>query len=224
MSKAKYLENCISNNDLYAFYCEDKEDSRFQCFRLFPRLNSLLLSVNNFMSVCRDEKRWVINAVHAPSSHQHVTMEYPPKLPLSELRFNILIFARDNVLNKTNFYREWGFYTYVRELINAPEPIVRFLCKNYHFHNIPVGNEKTFENFGAIRDRFGSFFSTFYGGIVSLHLATFSLLLMLRTRGQVDIYKGFEIQLKQNHVNIECAPVESSWPINRRASISESAP
>lgn len=63
--------------------------------------------------------------------------------------------------------RNLGFYSFLRELFVGPEPVVRYLCKMYRVHNIPVGDHKTYENFGIIRDKYGSLFSSFFGGINS---------------------------------------------------------
>lgn len=52
----------------------------------------------------------------------------------------------------------------------------------YKVHNIPVGDHTTYENFGVIRDQYGSLFPTFFGGINSsfkkvfgMHTVTFLL-------------------------------------------------
>ena len=68
------------------------------------------------------------------------------------------------------FLREYGFHSYIRELFTAPEPVVRYFCKMNSIHNIPVGDQRVYDNFGVIRDRFGDIFNVFYGGSLILIL------------------------------------------------------
>lgn len=39
--------------------------------------------------------------------------------------------------------RKWGFTSYLRELIDAPDAVMAYLCKQYRVYDIPVGSEKT---------------------------------------------------------------------------------
>ncbi|XP_047519657.1 structural maintenance of chromosomes protein 5 isoform X1 [Pieris napi] len=43
-----------------------------------------------------------------------------------------------------------GFYTYMLDTISAPDAIVRYLCRNYSIHKIPIGDEHTFNNSGNV--------------------------------------------------------------------------
>ncbi|XP_075985981.1 structural maintenance of chromosomes 5 [Anticarsia gemmatalis] len=43
-----------------------------------------------------------------------------------------------------------GFYTYLVDTISAPDAIVRYLCKNYNIHRIPIGNDHTYKNSGKV--------------------------------------------------------------------------
>ena len=40
-------------------------------------------------------------------------------------------------------FRQYGFQMYLRELFVCPEAVMRYLCKNYHVHKIPVGTDYT---------------------------------------------------------------------------------
>ena len=64
----KYVENRLSYNDMIAFFCEDKND------------------MNNLLQVLREEKRLAVNAVHSPPSQEPVTIEYQPRMAISDLR------------------------------------------------------------------------------------------------------------------------------------------
>lgn len=40
-------------------------------------------------------------------------------------------------------YRRYGFFTYLREMFDAPDEVMSFLCQHYNVHNVPVGTEQT---------------------------------------------------------------------------------
>ncbi|XP_023577686.1 structural maintenance of chromosomes protein 5 isoform X2 [Octodon degus] len=76
-----------------------------------------------FLREVRDNKKLRVNAVIAPRiSHA----EKPPSRSLNELK-------------------QYGFFSYLRELFDAPEPVMSYLCFQYHIHEVPVGTEKTRE-------------------------------------------------------------------------------
>uniref|UniRef100_A0A8C6YIE8 Structural maintenance of chromosomes protein 5 n=1 Tax=Naja naja TaxID=35670 RepID=A0A8C6YIE8_NAJNA len=74
-----------------------------------------------FLKEMRDNNKLRVNAVCAPS--ESFAEKRPPK-PIEEL------------------YR-YGFYSYLRELFNAPLPVMNYLCYQYHIYEVPVGTEKT---------------------------------------------------------------------------------
>uniref|UniRef100_A0A1A8QLH6 Structural maintenance of chromosomes protein 5 n=1 Tax=Nothobranchius rachovii TaxID=451742 RepID=A0A1A8QLH6_9TELE len=39
--------------------------------------------------------------------------------------------------------RRFGFFTYLREMFNAPDEVMSYLCSQYKVHDVPVGNEQT---------------------------------------------------------------------------------
>ncbi|XP_052749522.1 structural maintenance of chromosomes protein 5 [Galleria mellonella] len=43
-----------------------------------------------------------------------------------------------------------GFYTYLIDTITAPDAIIRYLCKQYSIHRIPIGNDHTYKNSGKV--------------------------------------------------------------------------
>lgn len=53
--------------------------------------------------------------------------------------------------NKGLFARKHGFKSYLRELIDAPEAILVYLCVYYNIHKIPIGNEYTQDNIESIK-------------------------------------------------------------------------
>ena len=42
-----------------------------------------------------------------------------------------------------NISRKWGFVSYLRELIDGPDAVMAYLCKQYRIYDIPVGSERT---------------------------------------------------------------------------------
>ncbi|XP_037629733.1 structural maintenance of chromosomes protein 5 [Sebastes umbrosus] len=39
--------------------------------------------------------------------------------------------------------RRFGFFTYLREMFDAPDEVMSYLCHQYKVHDVPVGNEQT---------------------------------------------------------------------------------
>ncbi|XP_077004527.1 structural maintenance of chromosomes protein 5 isoform X2 [Tamandua tetradactyla] len=76
-----------------------------------------------FLKEVRDNKKLRVNAVIAPSS------SYADKAPSRSL----------------NELRQYGFFSYLRELFDAPDPVMSYLCCQYHIHEVPVGTERTRE-------------------------------------------------------------------------------
>lgn len=59
-----------------------------------------------------------------------------------------------------NQLRRYGFHSYLIDLIDAPAPILNALCRLYHIHIIPVGDDKTFEMTDDIPSDITNFFSS----------------------------------------------------------------
>lgn len=56
------------------------------------------------------------------------------------------------MLHRTDLYhslftcylcRRFGFFTYLREMFDAPDEVMSYLCQQYNVHNVPVGTEQT---------------------------------------------------------------------------------
>ncbi|XP_022837400.1 structural maintenance of chromosomes protein 5 [Spodoptera litura] len=52
-----------------------------------------------------------------------------------------------------------GFYAYIVDTITAPSAIVRYLCRNYGIHRVPIGNEHTYKNSGNVPAHINFFFT-----------------------------------------------------------------
>ncbi|XP_069633134.1 structural maintenance of chromosomes protein 5 isoform X2 [Haliaeetus albicilla] len=69
----------------------------------------------------RDHQKLRVNAVCAPAESHAESL---PSRPIEELH-------------------RYGFFSYLRELFDAPHPVMSYLCSQYHVHDVPVGTEKT---------------------------------------------------------------------------------
>ncbi|XP_067138662.1 structural maintenance of chromosomes protein 5-like [Centruroides vittatus] len=77
-----------------------------------------------FMDIVRDNLKYKISAVLAPSDPLE---SFVPSKPIE-------------------YYRKWGFHSYLKDLFTAPNAIMRYLCLMYKIHEIPVGNKYTQDN------------------------------------------------------------------------------
>ncbi|NWS61794.1 SMC5 protein, partial [Chunga burmeisteri] len=73
------------------------------------------------MFLMRDHQKLRVNAVCAPAESW---AERLPSRPIEELH-------------------RYGFFSYLRELFDAPHPVMSYLCSQYSVHDVPVGTEKT---------------------------------------------------------------------------------
>ncbi|NXK13972.1 SMC5 protein, partial [Herpetotheres cachinnans] len=73
------------------------------------------------MFLMRDHQKLRVNAVCAPAES---CAESLPSRPIEELH-------------------QYGFFSYLRELFDAPHPVMNYLCSQYRVHDVPVGTEKT---------------------------------------------------------------------------------
>ncbi|KAL8562706.1 hypothetical protein ACOMHN_011277 [Nucella lapillus] len=77
-----------------------------------------------FMRIMRDEQKLKVNAVKIPPQP---LSSFRPKEPIDRLR-------------------QYGFFSYMKELFQCPDPVMAYLCVLYNVHRIPVGNENARRN------------------------------------------------------------------------------
>ncbi|XP_025891610.1 structural maintenance of chromosomes protein 5 [Nothoprocta perdicaria] len=77
--------------------------------------------MERFLLEMRDHRKLKVNAVCAPAES---FAEAKPSRPIEELH-------------------RYGFFSYLRELFDAPRPVMSYLCFQYRVHDVPVGTEKT---------------------------------------------------------------------------------
>ncbi|KAL7847854.1 hypothetical protein AOLI_G00225720 [Acnodon oligacanthus] len=77
--------------------------------------------MEKFMTEVRDNRRLRVNSVIAPAES---CANRPPSRPIDSLK-------------------RFGFFSYLRELFDAPEEVMSYLCHQYKISDVPVGTEKT---------------------------------------------------------------------------------
>ncbi|XP_061873790.1 structural maintenance of chromosomes protein 5 isoform X2 [Colius striatus] len=77
--------------------------------------------METFLVEMRDHQKLRVNAVCAPAES---CAEKLPSRPINELD-------------------QYGFFSYLRELFDAPHPVMSYLCFQYRVHDVPVGTGKT---------------------------------------------------------------------------------
>ncbi|KAL6092464.1 hypothetical protein STEG23_022810 [Scotinomys teguina] len=112
---AKYVENHISSNDLRAFVFESQED--MEIFLREPIPDMLFHLKIRFVTL------------RVKSKCCYCSQDFIDKAPSRSL----------------NELKQYGFFSYLRELFDAPDPVMSYLCCQYHIHEVPVGTERTRE-------------------------------------------------------------------------------
>ncbi|XP_011620162.2 structural maintenance of chromosomes protein 5 isoform X1 [Takifugu rubripes] len=74
-----------------------------------------------FMSEVRDKMNLKVNSISAPEQSRSKAQ---PSQNIEDLR-------------------RFGFFTYLREMFDAPDEVMSYLCQQYNVHNVPVGTEQT---------------------------------------------------------------------------------
>ncbi|XP_032940710.1 structural maintenance of chromosomes protein 5 isoform X2 [Catharus ustulatus] len=101
----------------HAKYIENhisENDMRAFVFECQEDMETFLLEVH-------DHQKLRVNAVCAPAESYAGNL---PSRPIEELH-------------------RYGFYSYLRELFDAPPPVMNYLCYQYRVHDVPVGTQKT---------------------------------------------------------------------------------
>ncbi|MGH0128167.1 UNVERIFIED_CONTAM: hypothetical protein FKN15_002975, partial [Acipenser sinensis] len=122
---AKFIENHIPLNDLRAFVFQKQED-----MEIF--LKELLYSCSPFNPVLLDRlaifyDRYFFINLHPSSSVQDSIRDFI--ISWQDYSFSVCW--------------RYGFYSFLRELIDAPEEVMSYLCHQYRLNEVPVGTEKT---------------------------------------------------------------------------------
>ncbi|XP_056323069.1 structural maintenance of chromosomes protein 5 [Danio aesculapii] len=76
---------------------------------------------DKFMNEMRDTQRLRVNSIIAPTES---CSKRPPSRPIETLK-------------------PYGFISYLREMFDAPEEVMSYLCHQYRVNDVPIGTEKT---------------------------------------------------------------------------------
>ncbi|XP_041801701.1 structural maintenance of chromosomes protein 5 [Chelmon rostratus] len=77
--------------------------------------------MEKFMTEVRDKLNLKVNSISAP---EESWAKRPPSRNIESLR-------------------RFGFFSYLREMFDAPDEVMSYLCYQYGVHDVPVGNEQT---------------------------------------------------------------------------------
>lgn len=95
--------------------------------------------MNLLIQQVRTKQNLKINVLHSESGG-NLTNEFQPNVPIEQLT-------------------KYGLYSYLYSMFTAPDPIMKYLCKTYRVHNIPVGNAKTNQLYEKIPPQISMFYS-----------------------------------------------------------------
>lgn len=115
--------------------------------------------MNLFLTNIRRQNLKLVNCVCS----QPLNDSFKSTIPINRLRyykflaFIVLIFRTISI--NLNFFRQHGFSVYLVDTIRAPEAIVRYLCKTYRIHNIPIGDHHTYLHNDNVPSDITNFFS-----------------------------------------------------------------
>ncbi|XP_054253445.1 structural maintenance of chromosomes protein 5 [Indicator indicator] len=104
-------------NNRYAKYIENHISANDMSAFVFESQEDMEV----FLLEVRDHQKLRVSAVCAPAQSYAESL---PSRPIEELH-------------------RYGFFSYLRELFDAPHAVMSYLCYQYHVHDIPVGTEKT---------------------------------------------------------------------------------
>lgn len=85
------------------------------------------------------QNQWNCNVLHSGNDGMSI-QDFEPAIPIEHLR-------------------RFGFYSYLISLFTAPEPIMKYLCRMYNVHQVPVGTEVTNQMFKNVPKSIALFFS-----------------------------------------------------------------
>lgn len=106
--------------------------------------------MNLLLRTVRDQKGLNINALHSGPEHPPLS-SYKPNIAIEKLQ-------------------KFGLYAYCASLFTAPEAIMKYLCRMYSLHNIPIGDDSTYKKSQYVPAEIRCFFS---GKIFFLYLVIY---------------------------------------------------
>lgn len=93
--------------------------------------------MNEFLTIVREELKLQVNAVHSTATN---AVQFKPQAPIAEMR-------------------QLGGEIYLLDCIEAPAPVVNFLCNTNKIHNILIGGEHLSTNTAHLPPQIQMFFT-----------------------------------------------------------------
>ena len=101
--------------------------------------------MNRFLTTCREQRGWKrVSAVKMPADNG----QFKPPVPEHTLK-------------------RFGFISYVKDLVSAPDSVMAYMCHNYRLHSVPVFKEEADKHYNKLTAEFG-FSKIFIGNKINV--------------------------------------------------------
>jgi chromosome segregation ATPase len=111
-----------------------------------------IIDVKDFISFCCTNKQDMAKLVKKWRNEMALSVNIAHVAPFDEITYH----PRYPIENLAPL----GFNSYLLDMIEGPAPILNYLCQLYRIHEIPVGNDRTYQNATKISEGLRKFFST----------------------------------------------------------------
>ena len=101
--------------------------------------------MNRFLTTCREQKGWKkVSAVKMPTDNG----QFNPPVPEHTLK-------------------RFGFISYLKDLVSAPDSVMAYMCNNFRLHSVPVFKEEADKHYNKLTGEFG-FNKIFIGNKINM--------------------------------------------------------
>ena len=101
--------------------------------------------MNRFLTTCREQKGWKrVSAVKMPADNG----QFNPPVPEHTLK-------------------RFGFVSYVKDLVSAPDSVMAYMCHNFRLHSVPVFKDEADKHYNKLTGEFG-FVKIFIGNKINV--------------------------------------------------------
>uniref|UniRef100_A0A146MAL0 Structural maintenance of chromosomes protein 5 n=3 Tax=Lygus hesperus TaxID=30085 RepID=A0A146MAL0_LYGHE len=97
--------------------------------------------MTKLLQILKEQKGLRVNAVCSPPQEISARDRFQPKIRLSHIS-------------------KFGFTNYLIDLVEGPDPVLHYLCKQYNLHNIPVGTAQVDAAMDSIPNDLRTYFSS----------------------------------------------------------------
>ena len=146
--------------------------------------------MNRFLTTCREQRGWKkVSAVKMPGN----SGQFNPPVPVHSLK-------------------RFGFISYLKDLVSAPDSVMAYMCHNFRLHSVPVFKEEADKNYNKLTGEFG-FTKLFIGNKINViqgsqySSAKTTMTREIATNRYLDIKKDED---KENYLNNEINQIEDN--------------